>query len=356
MTFSEIMMSIPMLTVTRTLAAALVLPSLTALSPPASARPPLGIDDAKSVGSGAYAVQPALPSSAPAAAAVTPDLSMSGDRTGEFRQALSEPLTECPPTEPYRVGADLCMSQEAIDRINDGWQASVDPETGNVTWTPPPTYDPVTGQWGNFSAATQACDPNMEIKLKQAALAGSQLTRAMSDRQMSYPEVDPLAAVNNPQGDGYGGVCTIDLFAFDLRRLLGGTYDQIRNLIDTISHLSMDSLFGAACQVVNTVFGDLQNQLLQEVQNSSPLTAFQQFVNALHIGYIAPLQSLTSYGLTPQSTTATLPGVVTTQPLQVAYVPGKGYLYLADFGSGNRIILHISPTPLIPEDAVRPSP
>jgi hypothetical protein len=248
------------------------------------------------------------------------------------------------------------MSQEALDRINDGWQARVDPATGQVTWTPPPSYDPVTGQWGHFSAATQACDPQIEVQLKQAALAGSQLTRAISDRQLAYAQTDPIEAVNNPRKDGAGGVCTIDLFAVDLGRLLGSTDEQIKNLIDTLSHLSMDGLFGAACQVVNTVFGDLQNELLQEVQNSAPLTGFQQFVKALRVGYIAPLQSFLGYGLTVRPTVATIPGIVTAHPLQVSYVPGQGYLYLADFGSGNQLVLHISSTPLAPGDAVAPTP
>lgn len=276
-------------------------------------------------------------------------------RTTAGQPTSGEALTECPPSEPIRVGPDLCMSQEAIDRVNDGWQATVDPITGEVTWTPPPFYDPATGRWGNFNAGTQACDPTIEVQLKQAALAGSQLTRAISDRQMSYPEVDPLAAVNNPRKDGYGGVCTIDFFALDLGRLLGTTYDQIKNLIDTLSRLSVDGLFGAACNVVNRIFGNLQNQLLQELQSSTPLTAFQQFVNALRIGYIVPLQSLTGYGLTVHPTTATLPGVTTAHPLQVSYVPGRGYVYLADFGSGNLLVLHIAPTPLAPADAVAPT-
>lgn len=261
-----------------------------------------------------------------------------------------EPLTECPPHTPHRISSTICVSQAIIDQVNDGWQAAIDPTTGQIAWTPPPTYDPTTGQWGNYQAATQACDPNIDVTLKQAALAGSQMTRAISDRQLSYPEVDPLAAVNNPQKDGYGGVCTIDLFAFDLGRLLGTTYDQIQQLINTLSHFSVDALFGAACNVVNTVFGDLQNQLLQDLQSSAPLTAFQQFVNALQMGYVAPLHSLVGYGLTVRPTAATLPGVTTLQPLQVTYVSGKGYVYLADLGGGNVVVLRISPTPLAPED------
>ena len=180
-------------------------------------------------------------------------------------------------------------------------------------------------------------------------MAGSQLTRAISDRQMNYPRVDPIEAVNNPRKEGYGGVCTIDLFAFDLGRLLGSTYEQIKNLIDTLSNLSVDHLFGAACRVVNTVFGNLQNQLLQELQTHSPLTPFQQFLNTLTVGYIAPLQSFLSYGVRP--TTATAPGIVTDHPLKVSYVPGKGYVYMADLGSGHLMVVDISQTPLAPGDA-----
>ena len=348
------MMSIPTTTVTRTLAAALLWPSLAALSLSASARPPLGTPDDDAAANSAPWTAPVQ---APAAdAAIAPTIPRVASETDEAPQEPSEPLTECPPTEPHRIGADLCMSQEALDRINDGWQARVDPATGQVTWTPPPSYDPVTGQWGHFSAATQACDPQIEVQLKQAALAGSQLTRAISDRQLAYAQTDPIEAVNNPRKDGAGGVCTIDLFAVDLGRLLGGTYEQIKNLIDTLSQFSVDSLFGAACQVVNSLFGNLQNQLLQDLQSHSPLSAFQQFVNALTVGYLSPLQSFLGHGLTVRPTVATIPGIVTAHPLQVSYVPGQGYLYLADFGSGNRLVLHISSTPLAPGDAVAPTP
>ena len=135
----------------------------------------------------------------------------------------------------------------------------------------------------------------------------------------------------------------------------GSTYEQIKALIDALSHLAVDGLFGAACNVVHSIFGDLQNSLLQDLQSGSPSTAFQQFVHALRVGYSVPLQSLTGYGSTVRPTVATRPGVVTTRPLQVAYVPGKGDLYLADFGSGHRLVLHLSPTPLAPGDAVAPA-
>lgn len=277
-------------------------------------------------------------------------------RTGGETEGEPTPLlAECPPEAPYRLGPKLCADQTLIDQINDGWQMTVDPD-GQIAMTPPPSYDPVTGQWGHFSAATQACDPQIKVQLKQAALAGSQLTRAISDRQLAYAQTDPIEAVNNPRKDGAGGVCTIDLFAVDLGRLLGGTYEQIKNLIDTLSQFSVDSLFGAACPVVNSVFGNLQNQLLQDLQSSSPLSAFQQFVNALTVGYLSPLQSFLGHGLTVRPTVATIPGIVTAHPLQVSYVPGKGYLYLADFGSGGHLlVVHIAQTPLAPGDAVAPT-
>ena len=245
----------------------------------------------------------------------------------------------------------MCVDQTLVDRIEAGWQVDIDAD-GNVALIPPPFYHADTGQWGNFDPATQGCDPNIEVKLKEAALAGSQLTRAISDRQMDYPQTDPIEIVNNPRQDGAGGVCTIDIFAFDLGRLLGGTYEQIRNLIDALSHLSVDALFGAGCKVVNTIFGDLQNQLLQDLPSHSPLTGFQQFLNALRVGYIAPITSFNRHGNGTRATTATVSGIVTTNPLQVSYVPGKGYVYGVDLGGGNVLVVTISPTPLVPADAV----
>lgn len=279
----------------------------------------------------------------------TPDPNPAGPNQTDPNQE-GKGFTGCPPEAPYLLGPKLCGDQTLIDQINSGWQITVDPK-GNITLNPPPHYDPATQQWGRYDTATQACNPAIEVKLKQAALAGSQLTRAISDRQMNYPQVDPIEAVNNPRKEGYGGVCTIDLFAFDLGRLLGSTYEQIKNLIDTLSNLSVDHLFGAACRVVNTVFGNLQNQLLQELQTHSPLTPVQQFVNTLTVGYVLPLQSLLSYGVTTRPTPATAPGILTVNPLKVSYVPEKGYVYMADFGSNNLLVVHISQTPLAPGDA-----
>lgn len=261
---------------------------------------------------------------------------------------------ECTAEAPIRLAPSVCVNQAAVDAINSGWNLTINPD-GSWTLTPPPTYDPTTGSWGTFNGASQTCDPNIQVKLQQSALAGSQLTRAISDKQLGYSQTDPIEAVNNPKRDGAGGVCTIDLFAFDLSRLLGSTYEQIKNLIDMLSKFSADSLFGAACKVVNTVFGNLQNQLLADLLTNSPLSLFQQFVNSIQVGYIALRASFAAYGLGVRSTTATVPGLVTGNPLQVSYVPGKGYIYMADLGSGNLLVVKISQTPLSPADAVAPA-
>ncbi len=275
----------------------------------------------------------------------------SGGTTSATDTQNDPDYVECTAEAPIRLASSVCVNQAAVDAINSGGHLAVNPD-GSWTLTPSPTYDPATGSWGTFNGASQTCDPNIQVKLQQAALAGSQLTRAISDQQLGYSQTDSIEAVNNPKKDGAGGVCTIDLFAFDLGRLLGSTYEQIKNLIDTLSHLSADSLFGAACKVVNTVLGNLQNQLLAELQTNSPLSQFQQFVNSVQVGYIAPLASFVSYGSGVRSTTATVPGLVTGNPLQVSYVPGKGYVYMTDLGSGNWLVVKISQTPLSPADAV----
>ena len=102
------------------------------------------------------------------------------------------------------------------------------------------------------------------------------------------------------------------------------------------------------------MFGNLQNQLLVDLQSNSPLSPFQQFVNQITIEYITPLTSFTGNGRTPRPTTANIPGLLTGNPLQVSYVPGKGYVYLADMGSGNLLVVKVSQTPLSPADAVSP--
>ena len=277
-----------------------------------------------------------------------------GETTGATDPQNDPDYVECTAEAPIRLAPSVCVNQAAVDAINAGWSLTINPD-GSWTLTPPPTYDPIAGSWGTFDGASQTCDPNIQVKLQQAALAGSQLTRAISDRQLGYSQTDPIEAVNNPKRDGAGGVCTIDIFAFDLSRLLGSTYEQIKNLIDRLSQFSADSLFGAACNVVNAVFGNLQNPLLADLLANSPLSQFQQFVNSIQVGYIAPLTSFAAYGLGVRSTTATLPGLVTGNPLQVGYVPGKGYVYMADLGSGNLLVVKISQTPLSPADAVSPA-
>lgn len=190
---------------------------------------------------------------------------------------------ECNPSAPIRIAANACVNQETVNAVDGGWNVQF-LDDGTPVWKPPATHNPTTGQWGSFNGAAQACNPTIEVKLKQAALAGSQITRAISDKQLAYSQTDPIEAVNNPKKDGAGGVCTIDIFAFDLGRLLGSTYAQIKNMIDMLSNLSVDSLFGAACNVINNIFGNLQNQLLNELQTNSPLSQFQQPVDrGLHL-------------------------------------------------------------------------
>lgn len=330
----------------------------------AQAAPPLGLPPA---GGGRHSTP-----SATATAAAEP----TGQWPGSATETETETETAPPPAEGWpgntqptgtpdeqtlictppavQVAPKTCASPESKDQIDAGL-IRID-ENGNISIAPPPSWNPVTGQFGTFNAATQACNPAIEVKLKQAALAGSQLTRAISDKQLSYPQTDPIEAVNNAKKDGAGGVCTIDIFAFDLGRLLGDTYAQIKNLIDMLSNFSIDSLFGAACKVMNSIFGNMQNQLLNELQTNSPLSQFQQFVNQLTVGYVSPLASFVSYGAGLRPTTAAVPGVTSLNPLQVSYVPGKGYVYMADVGSGNFLVVNISQTPLSPADAVTPAP
>lgn len=317
-----------------------------------AAAPPLGYRMAPAAQPMAEPV--GVPTSAPGGGAATAPTD--GSPTSAPGSNPTEPgYVECTTEAPIRLAPNACANQATVDAINGGWNLTINPD-GAYTWTPPPTYDPTTGGWGIFNGASQTCDPNIQVKLQEAALAGSQLTRAISDRQLAYSQTDPIEAVNNPKKDGAGGVCTIDLFAFDLGRLLGGAYGQIKNLIDMLSHFSVDSLFGAACKVVNTVFGNLQNQLLAELQTNSPLSQFQQFVHSIQVGYVATLASFAAHGAGVRSTTVVVPGLLTGNPLQVSYVPGKGYVYMADMGVGNLLVVKISQTPLSPADAVAPTP
>ena len=110
-------------------------------------------------------------------------------------------------------------------------------------------------------------------------------------------------------------------------------------------------LFGAACQVFNTILGDVQQQLIQEIQQNNPLTPYQQFVQAVRLGFVTPLQSWVSLGLTPRPTTAILPGVATGSLLEVVSVPEVGYVYLARLSDLSVMVVAVSATPLAPGDA-----
>ena len=78
---------------------------------------------------------------------------------------------------------------------------------------------------------------------------------------------------------------------------------------------------------------------------------YQRFVQALRVGFIAPLQSFVSLGLTPRSTTATVPGVATGSALWVVHLPEVGYVYLARLSDLSVIVVALSATPLAPGDA-----
>lgn len=265
-----------------------------------------------------------------------------------------DPIAACPPEAPIRIDATLCVNQATLEAIEAGGQLSYDPATGEAIFTNPAPYDTINGGYA-FNAATEACDPNLDVLLKEAAVAGSQATRGIVNRQMDYPDTDPLIAVKNPQRDGYGGACTVSLITFDIRDLLGfdpaQTLEEIKKLIDAIASLDLNDLVGAACRVFNTILGDVQRQLLDDLRRNNPLTPYQRFVQALRIGFIAPLQSFLSLGLTPRSTTATVPGVATGSALWVVHLPEVGYVYLARLSDLSVIVVALSATPLAPGDA-----
>ena len=265
-----------------------------------------------------------------------------------------DPIPECPPETPLRMDATLCVNQATLDAIESGQQLHYDPATGEAIFTNPALYDPINGGYA-YNAATEACDPNLDVLLKEAAVAGSQATRGIVNRQMDYPDTDPLIAVKNPQRDGYGGACTVSLMTFDLRDLLGfdptQTLEEIHQFINALGSFDSNDLFGAACQVFNTVLGDLQQQLIQEIQQNNPLTPYQQFVQAVRLGFVTPLQSWVSLGLTPRPTTAILPGVATGSLLEVVSVPEVGYVYLARLSDLSVMVVAVSATPLAPGDA-----
>ena len=342
------------------------------LTPPTFAAPPLG----SGVGDGPVQVQPeassALPGSpasrwAPAPAATTgpatpwvagdaaPDPDGGSVRAEEPVIGVSpEPIAECPPEAPIRIDATLCVNQATLNAIEAGGQLSYDPATGQAIFTNPAPYDPINGGYA-FNAATEPCDPNLDVLLKEAAVAGSQATRGIVNRQMNYPDTDPLIAVKNPQRDGYGGACTVSLITFDVRDLLGfdpaQTLEEIKKLIDAIAALDIDALVGAACQVFETILGDVQRQLLDDLRRNPSLTPYQRFVQALRVGFIAPLPSFLSLGLTPRTTTATVPGVATGSALWVVHLPEVGYVYLAQLGDRGMMVVARSATPLAPGDA-----
>lgn len=264
------------------------------------------------------------------------------------------PIPECPPETPLRIDATLCVNQATLDAIESGQQLRYDPATGEAIFTNPAPYDPINGGYA-YNAATEACDPNLDVLLKEAAVAGSQATRGIVNRQMNYPDTDPLIAVKNPQRDGYGGACTVSLMTFEIRDLLGfdptQTLEEINQFINALASFESDSLFGAACQVFNTILGGLQQQLIHEIRQNNPLTPYQRLVKALRLGFVTPLQSWVTLGLTPRATTAIVPGVATGSSLAVARVPEVGYVYLARLSDLSVMVVAVSATPLAPGDA-----
>ncbi len=342
------------------------------LTPPTFAAPPLG----SGVGGEPVRVQPEAPPTLPVPSAsrwapamvetvgstkllaegnATPPPNGGSVRADEPVIGVSpEPIAECPPEAPIRIDATLCVNQATLDAIEAGGQLSYDPATGQAIFTNPAPYDYINGGYA-FNAATEPCDPNINVLLKEAAVAGSQATRGIVNRQMDYPDTDPLIAVKNPQRDGYGGACTVSLITFDIRDLLGfdpaQTLEEIKRLIDAIASLDIDDLFGAACQVFNTILGDVQRQLLEDLRRNPPLTPYQRFIQALRIGFVAPLQSFLSLGLTPRATMATVPGVATGSSLWVVHLPELGYVYLARLGDLSVMVVARSATPLAPGDA-----
>lgn len=268
-----------------------------------------------------------------------------------------EPLPECPPEAPIRIDSTVCINQAALDMLNNGGTLSVDPDDGTAYYTPP-EFDYFGGGYA-FDPATEPCNPNVKVMLQEAAVAGSQVTRGMINTQLGYPQADPIIAVNNPQEDGYGGSCTVALFTFDFLDILGtgGDQDLLQSLddivaiIDAIASFDPDSLFSAACDVFNSIFGEIQDHLISAGDDDSP-TSLQQFLAAIAPGFVAPLQSLLDVATSTSTTTATIQGVVTGSPLLVAFIPDLGYVYMAHLQNGLAMVLHISQMPLAPGDAV----
>ena len=344
---------------------------LCALLSPALAAPPLGlggIHDARD------STLPALPSAPPP---VIPSRSVPGayqlfrlDEQGQLStitpaQVLKddpiiattpEPLPECPPEAPIRLDPTMCINEAALEILNSGGSLEIADDGQSAVYYIPGEFDYLAGGYA-YDPATVPCNPNIKVLLREAAVAGSQVTRGMINTQMDYPQTDPIIAVSNPQPDGYGGSCTIALFTFDILDILGvngllQSLEDMVGILDAIAALSLDDLFSAACQVFNHIFGDLQAELISAIQDNNPLTPLQRFLNKLAPGFVVPLQTLLDVATHTRPTTATIPGIATGSPLLVSFIPEVGYVYLAQLQSGMVMVVHISPTPLIPEDAV----
>ncbi len=277
---------------------------------------------------------------------------------GPIIATTPKPLPECPPEAPIRVDATLCINEATLKLLNEGNQLEINPD-GSIVFKGPGEFDYLGGGYA-FDPLTDACNPNIKVLLQEAAVAGSQVTRGMVNTQLDYPQTDPLIAVNNPQADGYGGSCTLELITFDILGILGvedllQSLDDIVAIINAIAAFDLDSLFGMACKVFNRILGEVQAKLLTLIKSNSPLTPLEQFLRAIVPGFVAPLQSLLDLATFAQPTTATLPGIATGSPLVVAHIPGLGYVYIAQLRNGLAMVVHISSTPLTPGDASMPS-
>lgn len=336
--------------------------ALTLLLPLAHAQPPLGPGIPSGPGSqvetNIYPTLPTLPT--PPAATQTPN-----------RTALLEPqvprnddpvvaipidpvnIDHCPPEAPIRIDSTTCINQAMLDIIEAGTPVTIDPD-GTVTIGNDYTYDYAGGGF-EYDPATDPCNPNIDVMLQEAAVFGSQLTRGIVNQQMDYPETDPIHAVNNPQSDGYGGSCTIELITIDISDIIGSdplqSLEDIIAIINAIAALDIDGLFNLACNVINSIFGDLIGDLLDGFDPDNPQTPFEQFIAQLVPGFVASLNAYATYGSDPQPTTAEIDGVVTGSSLLVSFIPDVGYVYMALLSSGNTMVVGISATPLAPGDA-----
>ena len=92
--------------------------------------------------------------------------------------------------------------------------------------------------------------------------------------------------------------------------------------------------------------------MISLIQDNNPLTPLQRFLNKLAPGFVIPLQTLLDVATSTRTTTATIPGIATGSPLLVSFIPDIGYVYMAQLTNGFGMIVHVSPTPLTPEDVV----